>query len=230
MLNKTLVKNVANALDSYAVADKKISQVVSDIALQVYEELSTTAKTNINQAIKADDITKAKELTKTFVHAVTGFDNKATVIAYKKSIAPKFYDDYETKVFNGVEHSDIEVGAEFCYTMEKTVLQGLKSEGGAYGKDGEELHALMKSLNYRELMQNNVDNVFSRFMSAVVKRVLKQFGVISVTGTVQPVPIALATKINNVEAYFNINFSKLTTTQVNEFRAWVKTKPNFLKS
>jgi hypothetical protein len=230
MLNKTLVKNVANALDSYAVADKKISQVVSDIALQVYEELSTTAKTNINQAIKVDDITKAKELTKTFVHAVTGFDNKATVIAYKKSIAPKFYDDYETKVFNGVEHSDIEVGAEFCYTMEKTVLQGLKSEGGAYGKDGEELHALMKSLNYRELMQNNVDNVFSRFMSAVVKRVLKQFGVISVTGTVQPVPIALATKINNVEAYFHINFSKLTTTQVNEFRAWVKTKPNFLKS
>jgi hypothetical protein len=32
MLNKTLVKNVANALDSYAVADKKISQVISDIA------------------------------------------------------------------------------------------------------------------------------------------------------------------------------------------------------
>ena len=230
MLNKTLVKNVANALDSFAVADKKISQVISDIALQVYEQLSTTAKTNINQAIKADDITKAKELTKTFIHAVTGFDDKATVIAYKKAIAPKFYDDYETKVFNGVEHSDIEVGAEFCYTMEKTVLQGLKSEGGAYGKDGEELHALMKSLNYRELMQNNVDNVFSRFMSAIVKRVLKQFGVVSVTGTVQPVPIALATKINNVEAYFNINFSKLTTTQVNEFRAWVKTKPNFLKS
>ena len=230
MLNKTLIKNVTSALDSYAVADKKISQVVSDIALQVYEQLSTTAKTNINQAIKADDITKAKELTKTFVHAVTGFDDKATVIAYKKSIAPKFYDDYETKVFNGVEHSDIKVGAEFCYTMEKTVLQGLKSEGGAYGKDGEELHALMKSLDYRERMQNNVDNVFSRFMSAIVKRVLKQFGVISVTGTVQPVPIALATKINNVEAYFNINFSKLTTTQVNEFRAWVKTKPNFLKS
>jgi len=230
MLNKTLIKNVTSALDSYAVADKKISQVVSDIALQVYEQLSTTAKTNINQAIKADDITKAKELTKTFVHAVTGFDDKATVIAYKKSIAPKFYDDYETKVFNGVEHSDIKVGAEFCYTMEKTVLQGLKSEGGAYGKDGEELHALMKSLDYRERMQNNVDNVFSRFMSAIVKRVLKQFGVISVTGTVQPVPIALATKINNIEAYFNINFSKLTTTQVNEFRAWIKTKPNFLKS
>ena len=230
MLNKTLIKNVVNALDSYAVADKKISQVISDIALQVYEQLSTTAKTNINQAIKADDITKAKELTKTFVHAITGFDNKATVNAYKKSIAPKFYDDYETKVFNGVEHSDIKVSAEFCYEMDKSVLQGLKSEGGAYGKDGEELHALMKSLNYRELMQNNVDNVFSRFMSAIVKRVLKQFGVISVTGTIQPVPIALATKINNVEAYFNINFSKLTTTQVNEFRAWVKTKPNFLKS
>ena len=230
MLNKTLIKNVVNALDSYAVADKKISQVISDIALQVYEQLSTTAKTNINQAIKVDDITKAKELTKTFVHAITGFDNKATVNAYKKSIAPKFYDDYETKVFNGVEHSDIKVGAEFCYTMEKTVLQGLKPEGGAYGKDGEELHALMKSLNYRELMQNNVDNVFSRFMSAIVKRVLKQFGVISVTGTIQPVPIALATKINSVEAYFNTNFSKLTTTQVNEFRAWVKTKPNFLKS
>jgi hypothetical protein len=84
MLNKTLVKNVTNALDSYAVADKKISQVISDIALQVYEQLSTTAKTNINQAIKVDDITKAKELTKTFVHAITGFDNKATVNAYKK--------------------------------------------------------------------------------------------------------------------------------------------------
>ena len=230
MLNKTLVKNVTSALDSFAIADKKISQVIRDIALQVYEQLSTTAKTNINQAIKTDDITKAKELTKTFVHAETGFDNKATVNAYKKSIAPKFYDDYKTEIFNGVEHSDIKVSAQFCYGMDKSILQGLKSEGGAYGKDGEELHALMKSLNYRELMQNNVDNVFSRFMSAIVKRVLKQFGVISVTGTVQPVPIALATKINNVEAYFNINFSKLTTTQVNEFRAWVKTKPNFLKS
>ena len=230
MLNKTLVKNVANALDSYAVADKKISQVISDIALQVYEQLSTTAKTNINQAIKADDITKAKELTKTFVDATTGFDDKATVIAYKKSIAPRFYDDYETKVFNGVENSDIKVGAEFCYTMEKTVLQGLKSEGGAYGKDGEELHALMKSLDYREIMQNNVDTALSRFTTALVKRVLKQFGVVSVTGTIQPVPIALATKINSVEAYFNTNFSKLTTMQVNEFKAWIKIKPNFLKS
>ena len=230
MLNKTLVKNVANALDSYAVADKKISQVISDIALQVYEQLSTTAKTNINQAIKTDDITKAKELTKTFVHAETGFDNKATVNAYKKSIAPKFYDDYETKVFNGVEHSDIKVSAQFCYGMDKSMLQGLKSEGGAYGKDGEALHALMKSLDYRAIMQNNVDTVFSRFTGAIVKAVLKQFGVVSVTGTIQPVPIALATKLNSVEAYFNTNFSKLTTTQVNEFRAWVKTKPNFLKS
>jgi poly-gamma-glutamate capsule biosynthesis protein CapA/YwtB (metallophosphatase superfamily) len=88
----------------------------------------------------------------------------------------------------------------------------------------------MKRLNYRELMQNNVDNVFSRFTGAIVKRVLKQFGVISVTGTIQPVPIALATKINSVEAYFNTNFSKLTTMQVNEFKAWIKTKPNFLKS
>jgi hypothetical protein len=230
MLNKTLVKNVTSALDSFAVADKKISQVISDIALQVYEQLSTTAKTNINQAIKTDDITKAKELTKTFVHAETGFDNKATVNAYKKSIAPKFYDDYKTEIFNGVEHSDIKVGAQFCYGMDKSILQGLKSEGGAYGKDGEALHALMKSLNYRELMQNNVDTVFSRFTGAIVKAVLKQFGVVSVTGTIQPVPIALATKLNSVEAYFNTNFSKLTTTQVNEFRAWVKTKPNFLKS
>ena len=230
MLNKTLVKNVANALDSYAVADKKISQVISDIALQVYEQLSTTAKTNINQAVKADDITKAKELTKTFVHAITGFDNKATVNAYKKSIAPKFYDDYKTEIFNGVEHSDIKVSAQFCYGMDKSILQGLKSEGGAYGKDGEALHAVMKRLNYRELMQNNVDNVFSRFTGAIVKAVLKQFGVISVTGTIQPVPIALATKLNSVEAYFNTNFSKLTTMQVNEFKAWIKIKPNFLKS
>jgi hypothetical protein len=230
MLNKTLVKNVANALDSYAVADKKISQVISDIALQVYEQLSTTAKTNINQAIKVDDITKAKELTKTFVHAITGFDNKATVNAYKKSIAPKFYDDYKTEIFNGVEHSDIKVSAQFCYGMDKSILQGLKSEGGAYGKDGEALHAVMKRLNYRELMQNNVDTVFSRFTGAIVKAVLKQFGVVSVTGTVQPVPIALATKLNSVEAYFNTNFSKLTTMQVNEFKAWIKIKPNFLKS
>jgi hypothetical protein len=230
MLNKTLVKNVANALDSYAVADKKISQVISDIGLQVYEQLSTTAKTNINQAIKVDDITKAKELTKTFVHAITGFDNKATVNAYKKSIAPKFYDDYKTEIFNGVEHSDIKVSAQFCYGMDKSILQGLKSEGGAYGKDGEALHAVMKRLNYRELMQNNVDTVFSRFTGAIVKAVLKQFGVVSVTGTVQPVPIALATKLNSVEAYFNTNFSKLTTMQVNEFKAWIKIKPNFLKS
>jgi hypothetical protein len=187
----------------------------------VYEQLSTTAKTNINQAIKADDITKAKELTKTFVHATTGFDNKATVNAYKKSIAPKFYDDYKTEIFSGVEHSDIKVGAQFCYGMDKSMLQGLKSEGGAYGKDGEALHALMKRLDYRAIMQNNVDTVFSRFTGAIVKAVLKQFGVVSVTGTIQPVPIALATKLNSVEAYFNTNFSKLTTTQVNEFRAWM---------
>jgi len=196
----------------------------------VYEQLSTTAKTNINQAIKADDITKAKELAKTFVHATTGFDNKAYVNAYKKSIAPKFYDDYKTEIFNGVEHSEVKVSAQFCYGMDKSILQGLKSEGGAYGKDGEALHAVMKRLDYRATMQNNVDTVFSRFTGAIVKAVLKQFGVISVTGTVQPVPIALATKINSVEAYFNTNFSKLTTMQVNEFKAWIKIKPNFLKS
>ena len=230
MLNKTLVKDVAVALGSYAVADKKMSQVISDVALKVFDQLSNTAKTNINQLIKAGEITKAKDVTKTFVHATTGFDNKATVVAYKKSIAPKFYDDYKTEIFNGVEHSDIKVSAQFCYEMDKSILQGLKSEGGAYGKDGEALHALMKSLDYRAIMQNNVDTSLSRFTGSLTKAVLKLFGVVSVTGTVQPVPIALATKLDSVEAYFNTNFSKLTTAQVNEFRAWVKTKPNFLKS
>ena len=33
--------------------------------------------------------------------------------------------------------------------------------------------------------------------------------------------------ITFVEAYFNTNFSKLTTTQVNEFSAWVKAQPKF---
>ena len=33
--------------------------------------------------------------------------------------------------------------------------------------------------------------------------------------------------ITFVEAYFNTNFSKLTTAQVNEFRAWVKAQPKF---
>ena len=33
--------------------------------------------------------------------------------------------------------------------------------------------------------------------------------------------------ITFVETYFNTNFSKLTTAQVNEFRAWVKAQPKF---
>jgi hypothetical protein len=89
-------------LDSFAVADKKISQVISDIALQVYEQLSTTAKTNINQAIKSDDITKAKELAKTFVHATTGFDDKATVKLTKSPLHLSFMMIIKLKSLTGL--------------------------------------------------------------------------------------------------------------------------------
>tara|TARA_R110002012_G_scaffold90614_2_gene221453 strand:- start:1278 stop:1964 length:687 start_codon:yes stop_codon:yes gene_type:complete len=226
----TLNKEVAKVLPVYVDGVESALTVVSEVASNVLVSMTDTAKTNIAKAVKSQDITKAKSLVKSAVYAVTGLDNKAHVASFKRAIAPKYYDRQPSEIYNGVAVTELVIDGKFCYEMDKSVLQGMKSESGKYGEDGETIHRIMKKHGSRESIQNRTDTVLSRFGGELVKAVLKEgWDVTTVAGTKQPCAVALKTKFDTLEGYYKSNMSELSTQQAVDFKTWIAKRPNFLK-
>ena len=225
-----LKKAMLKALPVYVGGLKTAEAEVSTLAEKALEGMSKTAKDNITKAVKVQDDSKVKKLARTEVQKLAGLDIKADVALYKRTIAPLFYDNQKSEVFSGIVASELVIDGKFCYEMEKSVYTGLKSVDGKYGEDGEKIKAIMKNHNSREKVQNSCDQHVTRLGTDLVKAVLKLgWDHTTVAGTKQPCAVALKTKFDGFEAYYNSNASEVSTKQAIEFKEWIAKRPNFLK-
>ena len=215
---KSIIKSeVEKHLGDFADNSISSKKVVEAFSTKVFNNLDDADKKAIVKLADAQDFSNAKAIVKTQVNLATDFANKNTLSAYKRKMAPKYYDesksvtiirkhkDIDTKI--NFEGEKVSVTCQFAYEMPEKEFKSMKNKTGNYLSDGVVIHK--QALVLRKEIQGSVDKLTSDFTARIIKQVEILLGINTVTGTQLPIKIALFGKLDKVnDYYFNNNMKQ----------------------
>tara|TARA_R110000737_G_C14411403_1_gene456033 strand:- start:46 stop:774 length:729 start_codon:yes stop_codon:yes gene_type:complete len=234
-------KVVASALSDFTDSSISTKKTIEAFASVVFSNLDDSDKKEIVELANAEKFSEAKVIIKSLVSQATDFNNKNTLGSFKRSIAPKYYDEKKSVTIirkhkdndSGIDYSGdkVIVTQKMAYEKAEVDFKALKNKTGKYLSDGVDIHAVYKLL--RNKIKGDVDKVTSDFTARITKQVEILLGINTVTGTQQALKIALHGKLEKLNEYYFNNNETLETSESTlcnkEWKAWISSAPKWIK-